>query len=94
MNVLEIVIDHELKTWPEPFLAIWDRRKTFEVREWDRDFKPWQAVNLAEWDPELKRFTGREVLVEITYIMPRGMWGIPGDRCIFAFREIRRSNAP
>jgi len=42
---------HELKTWPDPFEAIWDGRKRYEVRENDRDFHVGDALRLREFEP-------------------------------------------
>ena len=58
----------ELKTWPESFQAIWDGLKTYEVRKADREFKLWNVVWLREYDPNKKKYTGREMAANITYI--------------------------
>ncbi len=92
-DALRIEVHHEIKTWPIYFGAIWDRRKTFEVRPHDRPFRCFDAVNLLEWSPGAGGgYTGRSVLVEITYVLAGGAWGIAGDHCVFAFREISRKD--
>lgn len=42
---------HSLKTWPEPFQALVDGRKTFELRKNDRGFMVGDQLQLREWDP-------------------------------------------
>ncbi len=67
---------HELKTWPGPFGAVWDGRKTFEVRVNDRDFKRGDHLDLREWDPTTKEYSGRRIEAQITYI---GAFVYPGN---------------
>lgn len=46
-------IDHILKTHPEPFQAVWDGLKPYEVRRCDdRDFVVGQSILLLEWVPD------------------------------------------
>lgn len=59
---------HELKSWPEYFVAVADGSKTFEVRKNDRDFCVGDHLRLREWDPRTELYTGREVERRITYI--------------------------
>lgn len=59
---------HELKTRPEYFQAVWDGRKTFEVRKNDRDFKVGDAVKLVEYS-ESEGYTGSALVKTITYIL-------------------------
>lgn len=59
---------HELKILPEYFSAVADRKKTFEVRKSDRDFKCDDIVILKEFDAE-KGYTGNEAITQITYIL-------------------------
>lgn len=58
---------HALKTLPEYFEAVWENKKTFELRENDRDFKVGDYLALNEWDGE--KYTGRTTLVEVIYIL-------------------------
>jgi hypothetical protein len=59
---------HELKIWPEFFQAVLTERKTFEVRKNDRGFQDGDHLLLREWRPDRQLYTGREVLVGITYL--------------------------
>lgn len=87
---MSIVIDHEVKTHPGPFAETWTRNKKHEIRKDDRDYQQWDAVLLREWDPETDRYTGREVLTEITSVTKGGEWGLPSGMVVFSHREISR----
>lgn len=80
----------ELKTWPEPFQAIWDGVKQYEVRVADRPFKLWSVVHLREYDPKTKKYTGREVAANITYITPTGFIGMHQSIIVFGIRVYQR----
>lgn len=87
--------DHELKTWPDPFEAIWRGEKTHEVRRADRPFKVSDALLLREMVPALGEqtigyYTGRRILVEVTHITPGGTWGLPDDLCVMSIRVTSR----
>lgn len=59
---------HELKILPEYFEAVLSRKKSFEIRRDDRDFKVGDTLLLKEYDSIFKVFTGRTVKRKITYI--------------------------
>ncbi|OFF73215.1 hypothetical protein BJM29_12180 [Listeria monocytogenes] len=59
---------HKLKTWPEYFQPLWDRKKMFEIRKNDRDYKLGDFVILNEYDPNTKKYTGRQVSAFIEYV--------------------------
>ena len=44
-------MQHELKTWPEFFEAVRERKKTFELRHNDRNYKVSDHLRLREFDP-------------------------------------------
>lgn len=70
---------HRLKTHPEFFKALRYGRKKFEVRKNDRDFKPGDQLELAEYDPRSDSFSGEVALFMVSYILEGGQFGIePG----------------
>jgi len=93
---------HELKTWPEPFQALVDGRKTFEYRKDDRGFAVGDELLLQEWDPaKPKRFlgdygggtihgdyTGRKAVATITYRLG-SEFGVPEGYCVLSVAGVR-----
>jgi len=72
---------HTLKTWPKYFDATYRNIKNFEIRENDRDFQQGDILELREWDPEIKDYTGRRVTCEVVMMWNR----LPGlDSCYVA----------
>jgi hypothetical protein len=60
---------HNLKCWPEFFQAIVDGLKSHDLRRADdRDFQVGDHIRLREFDPSIGDYTGRQGLVEITYV--------------------------
>lgn len=70
---------HELKTWPEPFQAVVDGVKTFDVRIDDRGYGVGDVLRLREWHggPAVTGYTGREHSVLVTYIYRGNRLGNP-----------------
>ena len=66
---------HELKCWPSYFDAILEGRKTFEVRKDDRPvlFRAGDVLVLREWIPGDERYTGRECVCYVPYLMQNAM---------------------
>lgn len=70
------VREHDLKTWPKHFQAVYDGDKPFELRYNDRGFKVGDVLLLREWRPRLDyarsfqgSYTGRAVRARVTYIL-------------------------
>lgn len=82
---------HELKTWPEPFAAVWRGDKTYEIRRNDRGFAVGDWLALREWGNETGQYSGRVVWAEITYMTNGGEWGLPDSLCVLALLEWKRS---
>lgn len=59
---------HELKIWPVYFDQVRSGNKLFEIRNNDMDFKVGDEVMLKEFDPSKKEYSGRAILVLITYL--------------------------
>jgi hypothetical protein len=68
---------HVLKCWPRQFDAIWHGNKRHEIRKADRAFEARDCLVLREWVPGAGRFTGRDMLVRVTYIDRGPEWGLP-----------------
>ena len=76
---------HELKTWPEPFEAIWRGDKRHEIRSTrDRTFAVGDAIELHEYDPKTETYSGRVVGTVITYMTNGGEWGLPEGMCVLS----------
>lgn len=82
---------HELKTWTDGFQAVWDGKKTAEVRKLDRGFQEGDKLYLLEWDP-IDGYSGRGIVAEIIGIY----CGIPlvGDFGLLSLRVIRKIDKP
>jgi hypothetical protein len=86
---------HELKCWPVFFDAIAAGRKRHDLRRIsDRDFRVGDRMRLREFDPKAERYTGREQIVEITYLtsaeqpcaLSRG--ALHNDFCVLSIARI------
>lgn len=62
-------VTHNVKSWPHLFEATRRGIKTHEMRKIkDRDYRVGDTLNLLEFDPTSETFSGRNLLVRITYI--------------------------
>lgn len=59
----------EKKCWPEYFQAILDGKKTYELRLDDFKIEEGDTLILREWDPKLKKYSGRVLEKEVTYVV-------------------------
>jgi ParB family chromosome partitioning protein len=82
--------EHHLKTWPQPFADVWSGKKPFEVRKFDRDYKPNDIVRLFEFDPVTGQFSGRYVRAGIGYVLKGGAYGLPSDIGVFSIDVYER----
>lgn len=65
-------ITHKVKIWPEYFNQVRNGRMKFQLRRNDRDFQVGDELLLKEWHETLSegwKYTGRELLVRVDYIM-------------------------
>lgn len=79
---------HDLKCWPSPFRAIRKGIKTHEFRENDRNFQEGDSVDLHEWMPKKKQFTGDILTVKVTYITRGPAFGIPKGYCVMSVKRV------
>ncbi|MEK7479571.1 MAG: DUF3850 domain-containing protein [Patescibacteria group bacterium] len=56
------------KIWPEYFDAIESGRKTFELRLDDFDASEGDTLILEEWDPKIKKYSGRTIEKKVGFI--------------------------
>lgn len=83
---------HELKTWPIYFEAIWDGRKTFELRRNDRNYRTGDRLVLHEYDPEREMYLGRVIIAAVTYKMVGGVFGLDMDYCVMGLQIIGQTD--
>jgi hypothetical protein len=81
---------HKLKTWPEPFQAVVDGIKTYEIRHDDRAYAVGDTLELQEWNPclggaHLGGYTGRKIVVHVVH-MTHSRFGLPSDLCVMGIK--------
>ena len=69
---------HALKTKPEYFGSVRNGEKTFEVRKKDRPFEIGDYAALNEIDESGTYYTGRALLMRITYVLADEEFCKPG----------------
>lgn len=79
---------HRLKTWPAPFQAVLDGRKSFEFRKDDRAYAVGDVLSLSEYDPDAEKHTGREAQVVVAYILHGGKHGLPIGYVVMSVRAL------
>lgn len=60
---------HELKELHQFYIGLEDGSKNFEIRKNDRDYKVGNILILKEYDPWTKKYSGRSLKKQITYIL-------------------------
>jgi hypothetical protein len=65
----------EKKVWPDFFKRIQENKKHFEIRLADFDIEEGDVLILKEWDPNTKKYTGREIKCSAGTVLkiPEGM---------------------
>lgn len=58
----------EKKIWPKYFKLVKSGKKKFELRLADFKVKRGDILVLKEWNPKTKKYTGRKIKKNITYI--------------------------
>lgn len=79
---------HHLKILPQYFEEVAEKRKEFEIRKNDRNYKVTDNVALHEWDGE--EYTGRVVQRGIKYIYHGdGNYGLAEGYCVLGLCPCR-----
>lgn len=84
---------HRLKTWPALFEAIKTGRKTFDLRENDRNFREGDILNFREWEPRTELYTGREINKKIGFMI-QGEWGLKTRSCAMSLLDCSGAATP
>jgi len=56
------------KIWPEYFDAVTSGKKKYELRLNDFEVNEGDILELEEWDPKTKKYTGRKVNKKVTFV--------------------------
>lgn len=83
--------EHQLKTWPEPFLAARRGDKLFEFRYDDRAYQAGDILTCREWDPAQPnglRYTRQWSRYRVTYVLHGGRFGVPTGFVVLGIRAI------
>lgn len=88
---------HELKTDPDVFAAVWEEKKTYEIRLNDRDFQEKDVVILREtkytgqqmYFGKPLEYTGRVIHTHITHVLRGPIYGLHNKWCILSLANER-----
>jgi len=86
---------HSLKLVAPWFQAVWDGKKTAELRRNDRNFAVDDYMVLQEYDASIDAFSGREVMTIITHIWTFDSSGsqVPLHDVMLSFQRIEKREA-
>lgn len=83
---------HVLKCHPRPFDAVLRGEKHHEVRRDDGGYRVGDHLLLRRYDPTAhggrKKYTGRQLRVEVTHVTPGGELGLPPDLCVLSIAHL------
>lgn len=96
---------HDLKTDPKPFAAVASGAKPFELRKADRPFDKLDLLHLRETSATGDqmaayprrfplRYTGREILARVTYILDGPRYGLTDGWCILGLFLVEVADRP
>ena len=60
---------HELKSWPSQFQAMWTGLKRAEFRRDDRGYQVGDLLELREWDPSRREYTGFRLTARVMHLV-------------------------
>src|SRR4051794_39155317 len=60
---------HELKSWPGQFQAMWTGLKRAEFRRDDRSYQVGDLLELREWDPSRRQYTGFRLTARVMHLV-------------------------
>lgn len=79
---------HALKTIQPYFNQVKDGSKTFELRKFDRPFKPGDILMLQEFDAKDGIYSGEELQFTISYVLAEATeFGLKKGYCILGLKE-------
>lgn len=79
-----------MKTWEPFFDAVQRGFKTFEIRKDDRSFDLGDVLVLRHWDPTVKKYSGRYIVRQVSYVLRADQapsWGLAADFVVLGIRE-------
>lgn len=82
-----------LKVWPECYKNLVNGLKTFEIRKNDRDYHIGDMLVEHEWDPQIKRYTGRIICFLVSYVLEgseqyKEMFGLLPGYCVLGLKSV------
>lgn len=89
-NTLHRANRHRLKTWPEYFQSVLSGAKPFEVRKDDRGFAVGDFLILEEWEPNPEGYTGNVHVVQVTYVLRGGQFGVESGYVVLGIQPAGR----
>jgi hypothetical protein len=88
------MVIHELKSWRMYFERVRTGAKRCEVRRNDRGFYVNDLLHLREWERDPGAYTGRELLVRVTDIIPGGEFGIDPAYVVMSVKLLELQAVP